>query len=61
MRSSGVGDHLIFYRVVGEKLEIMHVLHGGGTCLEYLRLTREMNAVFGHTEPGMLTEIWLDG
>ena len=28
MRSSRVGDHLIFYRVRGETLEIVHVLHG---------------------------------
>lgn len=28
MRSSAVGDHLIFYRVEGEQLEILHVLHG---------------------------------
>ncbi|MGH9550369.1 MAG: type II toxin-antitoxin system RelE/ParE family toxin [Terriglobales bacterium] len=28
MRSSGVGDYLIFYRVDKEDLEIMHVLHG---------------------------------
>ncbi len=28
MRSSRVGDYLIFYRVQGEKLVVIHVLHG---------------------------------
>ncbi len=28
MRSSRVGDHLIFYRVLDGDLEVMHVLHG---------------------------------
>jgi plasmid stabilization system protein ParE len=27
-RSTVVGEHLIFYRVQGEKLEVVHVLHG---------------------------------
>lgn len=28
MRSSRVSDHLIFYQVLDEELEVMHVLHG---------------------------------
>lgn len=28
LRSSRVGDHLIFYRVSEDKLEVIHVLHG---------------------------------
>ena len=28
LRSSAVSDYLIFYRVSGSKLEIIHVLHG---------------------------------
>ena len=28
MRSSAVGEHLIFYHVLGEELEVVHVLHG---------------------------------
>ena len=37
LRSSGVGDHLIFYRVAGEKVVIVHVLHGA----------RDLPAIFG--------------
>jgi toxin ParE1/3/4 len=27
LRSSGVGEHLIFYRMQGDNLELIHVLH----------------------------------
>ncbi|MFN8555570.1 MAG: type II toxin-antitoxin system RelE/ParE family toxin [Candidatus Obscuribacterales bacterium] len=41
MRSSAVGEHIIFYRVVDEKLEIMHVLHGKRNLRKMFKLEPE--------------------